>query len=296
MSPLRRMALVSTSLALVATGALTATTSSAASATEAGVSAAAPRLTRVHVARDHSITMPKHLRPGAHKFVVRSARSAGFQLATAKPGYTKREAVRDVNRGLNAGKVRALKRFERNITLIGGVPSSKGNPGVMWLDLEPGTYWALDTNARRSRANDVLTVHVGGREVAGSFKRGSVVRAINAVDWGKRPRSIPANGRLTFRNDSTDNHFVIISKLADGKTMKDVRTWIRQAKKGNEGPPPLDFSAPEVDTGVVSPGEQMTQKYQLSKGRHVLICFWPDADMGGMPHAFMGMYRKIVVR
>jgi hypothetical protein len=89
---------------------------------------------------------------------------------------------------------------------------------------------------------------------------------------------------------------VIISKLADGKTMKDVRTWIRQAKNGNEGPPPLDFSAPEVDTGVVSPGEQMTQKYQLSKGRHVLICFWPDADMGGMPHAFMGMYRKIVVR
>ena len=37
-------------------------------------------------------------------------------------------------------------------------------------------------------------------------------------------------------------------------------------------------------------------KYRLPKGNYVLTCFWPDASMGGMPHAFMGMYRVVKVR
>lgn len=44
---------------------------------------------------------------------------------------------------------------------------------------------------------------------------------------------------------------------------------------------------------MVSPGKSMTMRYSLPPGNYVMICFWPDADMGGMPHAFMGMYRGI---
>ena len=36
--------------------------------------------------------------------------------------------------------------------------------------------------------------------------------------------------------------------------------------------------------------------YRLPRGNYVLVCFWPDASMGGMPHAFMGMYRGIKVK
>ena len=36
--------------------------------------------------------------------------------------------------------------------------------------------------------------------------------------------------------------------------------------------------------------------YRLPRGNYVLVCFWPDANMGGMPHAFMGMYRGIKVK
>lgn len=56
------------------------------------------------------------------------------------------------------------------------------------------------------------------------------------------------------------------------------------------------MSAPGLDTGVVSPGHRMALEYQLPKGHHVLTCFWPDAEMGGMPHMFMGMYRALDVR
>jgi hypothetical protein len=46
---------------------------------------------------------------------------------------------------------------------------------------------------------------------------------------------------------------------------------------------------------VISGGKSMTLKYRLPAGRYVMVCFWPDADMGGTPHAFLGMYRGLKV-
>ena len=51
-----------------------------------------------------------------------------------------------------------------------------------------------------------------------------------------------------------------------------------------------------MDSGVVSPGHSATFKYNLPKGNYVMLCFWPDASMGGMPHAFMGMHRPITLK
>jgi hypothetical protein len=51
-----------------------------------------------------------------------------------------------------------------------------------------------------------------------------------------------------------------------------------------------------MDSGVLSPGRVATFKYNLPKGNYALMCFWPDAEMGGTPHAFMGMLRGITVK
>jgi hypothetical protein len=50
-----------------------------------------------------------------------------------------------------------------------------------------------------------------------------------------------------------------------------------------------------LDTGVLSPGKSMSFSYRLPRGNYVLMCFWPDADMGGTPHVLMGMYRGLRV-
>ena len=123
------------------------------------------------------------------------------------------------------------------------------------------------------------------------------IQAINAVDWSANPKSIPVKGTLKFKNSSEDNHFVGMARLKDGKTMADFDAWIKKAASGqNPGPDPVDGSAPEIDTGVLSPGKSMAQKYKLIPGTYVIICWWPDADMDNMPHAFMGMYRGITVK
>jgi hypothetical protein len=286
-----RLALA-TAVGMIATGAL-----STAAVTPA--QAATPPHIKVWVTKGHHVHMTTHMRPGVHKFGVRSARSASFQLIRPHAGYTKRELVHDVATGLNTDNptpkaLRAIKRFERHVTLVGGVPSGPHRRGVMWADLTRGTYWAADTNDPKTTVADLLTVRVGGRRVAGAMPRGSTVRAINEVDWAKRPASMPHAGIMTFRNDSEDNHFVAMARLKKGKTMADFRRWINKAKRGvDPGPPPVNESAPELDSGVVSPGHEMAMRYDLPRGHYVMICWWPDADMGGMPHAFMGMYRGI---
>ena len=85
-----------------------------------------------------------------------------------------------------------------------------------------------------------------------------------------------------------------MAKLKKGKTYKDFKEWFA-APNGPAGPPPVNFDV-GMDSGVVSPGHSATFKYNLPKGNYVLLCFWPDASMGGMPHAFMGMHRPITLK
>jgi hypothetical protein len=288
MTQIRRIAVLTTSLGLAAAGTLAVTTTTTAQAVEAA--SAAPPTVSVHITKKHKLMMPQRMRPGTHKFVISSADEAGFQLAKPAPGYTKREVAFDLNRALVKGKVPALKRFERNIVLAGGAPSAPGENGVMWANLSPGRYWALDTTAPRTRARRILNIQVSGTHVAGKAHGTSMIRAINEADWAPRPKRMDSSGRLTFRNDAEANHFVILARLAKGKTVRDFRRWINS---GANSAPPLNERAPGLDTGVVGPGRQMTMKYDLPRGRYVLVCFWPDADMDGMPHAFMGMYRGL---
>ena len=293
MSRVRWMA-VTTALGVSAAGVLTVATTPT---VHAQAETAAAPTTAVQIARDHSVTMPQQLRPGVHRFVVRSARRAAFQLVMPDRGYTKAEAARDVNSGLGDQEtdVAALRRFERNVTLLGGVTSTARRAGVLWARLRPGTYWAVDTNVTPARTRHLLTVRVTGAKVSGALPGGAVIRAVNAVDWAARPKVINRSGRMVFRNDSTDNHFIAMAKLKAGKTMKDFRQWLNAIQQGTDTPPPVREDI-TLDTGVLSPGKQMTMNYSMPRGNYVMICWWPDADMGGMPHAFMGMYRGIRLR
>jgi hypothetical protein len=252
------------------------------------------RTVHVRINADRQISMPSHLRPGVHRFVVRSAKTSSFQIVKARAGYTKRDLAHDVS--IMFDDVKAFKRFERNVRLYGGVPSRHGEPGVMRVRLRAGHYWVTDTNEQTTSASDLTDLQVGGDRTGGRIGGTATLRAINEVDFAKRPRSIASKGLLRLRNDSVDNHFFEIAKLAPGKTMKDFRAWIKAVKKGENVPPPINDQARSIDSGVISPGLAMSMPYHLSPGRYVVICWWSDADMDLMPHAFMGMYRGLRVR
>lgn len=278
--------------AAIASAALAASVAGAAVTAEAAPTTAMAAAAPVTVAIDSArmITMPTTVQPGVNEFVVTSAKASGFQIVRLAEGYTMAKAEADVKKGLDGGKMGALRRFEANVTLLGGAPSMPGKTAHFWVDLEPGSYIALDTWGKTNAAKWV-TFTATGSETAASMPQGATVKATRSAKWAKKPKSIPNKGTLTFKNRSSSNHFVILAKMKKGATLKQIKQFLQT----EDGPPPVSFKH-SLDTGVVSPGHTMAFDYRLPRGNYVMLCFWPDASMGGMPHAFMGMVRTIKLK
>ena len=247
-------------------------------------------LVAVSITAAHNVVMPTTIQPGVNTFrITTEAKSSGFQLLQLAAGYTLDDAIADIDDGLEKGKVKALKRFEANTTLLGGVNLTTGKIGKVAVDLEPGSYYAADIERNRPSAFTAFTV--AGADTGAAMPSGPTIRAVASTKWAKNPKSIPRRGMLTFENFSDSNHFVGLVKLNPGKSVTDFGDWIQS----EDGPPPINF-ATGFDSNVVGPGQTAAMNYRLPKGNYVLVCFWPDASMGGMPHAFMGMYRGITVK
>ena len=247
----------------------------------------------VSISKKRVVTMPTQLQPGVTTFhVMTKAKQSGFQLAMPAAGYTPEEAERDIVKGLDQGKIKQLKRFEANMTLAGGVSAMPDADGWLTVTLMPGTYWALDTNT--SDASKFFAFTVTGADTGNVAPASDVtIKAKKATKWAGKPKSMPKKGVLTFTNAATENHFIEMVKLTKGTTVKEFKKWLLNPE-GPSGPPPAEFGV-GISTGVISPGMSQQTAYKVPKGNYVLLCFWPDADMGGMPHAFMGMIRGIKV-
>lgn len=252
-------------------------------------------LVTVTISAAHNVVLPATIQPGVNQFrVTTEAKSSGFQLFQLADGYTLDAAIDDIDKGLdNGSSIKALKRFEANTTLLGGVNVDMGKIGKLTVSLTPGTYYATDIARNRPSAFTAFTV--AGADTGATMPAGPTIRAVKSASWAKNPKSIPRKGILTFKNFSSQNHFVGLVKLRPGKTVEDFGDWIDAQMEGQNSPPPVDFDQ-SFDGNVVSPGHTAATNYRLSRGNYILICFWPDASMGGVPHGFMGMYRGIKVK
>ncbi len=282
----RRISALAGGLVLLA-GALTGGTAHAA------LDSSSSGLVTVSITAAHNVVMPTAVQPGVNTFrVTTEAKQSGFQLVQLAPGYTLDQAIADIDAGLEHNKLTALKRFEAHVTLLGGVNVPSGKVGKLTVNLPVGSYYAADIERNRPSAFTAFTV--AGADTGATMPAGSRVTAVKSASWAKSPKSIAHRGMLTFKNRTDQNHFVGLARLKKGKTAKDFAAWIDAAMKGEEGPPPVDFGV-AFDGGVVSPGQTVAMNYKLPKGDYILACFWPDASMGGMPHAFMGMFRGITL-
>ncbi len=281
----QRIAAFGVSLMLLAAGSLIGGTAGAAGPAAARETAAAA--TPVSISGTRRITMATTVQPGVNEFEVTSAKPSGFQIISLHDGYTVEEAEADIKKGLDAGKLRQLRRFEANVSLVGGVNSVPGKTAHAWVDLAPGSYIALDVRSR-TNASKWLAFTAVGEDTGGAMPEGATVKAVRSASWSKKPGSIPHKGTLTFKNRSSSNHFIVLAKMRKGATIKDVEKFLMT----EEGPPPVNFRR-VLDSAVISGGETMAFDYRLPRGTYAMMCFWPDASMGGMPHAMMGMMRAI---
>ena len=288
-----RVRAVVMSLAFVATSAMTAalTTSPAQSA------AAATPPVQVSISAKRLVTMPTTIQPGVNTFKVTTANKGGsfFHIVQAAAGYSAADALRDIEKGLDGGNVKAIKRFEANVTLFGGVLVTKAQAGKLVVALDAGDYWAVDLDT--SDPDKFFALTVAGLDTGNAMPAtGATLKAVQDIKWASKPESIPNKGLLKFKNSASQNHFIVMAKLKKGLTYRDFKKWFAAAlDEDPPGPSPLNFEI-GMDSGVVSPGYSATFKYNLPRGKYVMLCFWPDAKMGGMPHAFMGMHRAVTLK
>lgn len=198
-------------------------------------------------------------------------------------GYDGRDFRKDLAAFERKNDIKALKRFLANTEILGGV--QPGGSGTIVLP----------------KAGEYAVFSFGSRDL-GQFTAGRATRSAPApaVDgkivgrtgpkWGGSSH-LPAKGTFLFKNaDRTVPHFVLMQQVAEGTTKEQVLEVLMSEE---QGPPPEWFLPATLETGSLSPGRKMTVDYDLPPGQYVVLCFFPDPNMKGMPHALMGMVEMI---
>ncbi|WP_139227693.1 hypothetical protein [Nocardioides alpinus] len=246
-------------------------------------SAAMPHITAKVTKQGIVVRGTAGLRAGRVHLTVKGPGTVEF--VSFDPGYTADDFVSDVNKCGEKCNVKALKRALANATIHGGMT---GGTGTIVLPTA-GSYTPFTIGERGAVVGQPFRVSGPPRKSSAPSVDGKIL-AKKGLSWGGSSM-LPAEGRFLFKNkrDSGVPHFVQLQQVEVGTTADQV---IDALLAGENGPPP-PFLEAGLLTGTLSPGHSMTVDYDLPPGHYAVICFFPDPNMKGMPHAFMGMVRVI---
>ena len=114
----------------------------------------------VSISGTRRITMATTVQPGVNEFEVTRPSPRASRSSSLHDGYTVEEAEADIKKGLDRGKLKQLRRFEANVTLVGGVSSVPGKNGT---DLGRPRTGQLHRPRREGQDQRCEVVRVHGR-------------------------------------------------------------------------------------------------------------------------------------
>lgn len=281
---LRKAVAVGCATVLASTPLLLSPTGANASGSPAASQAATPRITATLTKRSITLKGADGLRAGRVRLSVKGKGIVEFAMFT--DGYDAADFTADVNKFGAKNDIKALKRALAHTQILGGFAG--GGSGTIVFP-RAGSYTPFSIGERGVVLGDAIRVR--GPKRASSLPRidGKII-AKTGPAWGGASH-LPAKGRFLFKNRGNTGvpHFVIMQQVAEGTTTDQVLEFLQT----EEGPPPPWLMAGGLETGSISPGRSITVNYDLPAGQYVVMCFFPDPKMGGMPHALMGMLRMI---
>jgi hypothetical protein len=246
--------------------------------------AATPQITARLTKRTIVVKGADGLRAGRVRMSVEGRGAVEF--ARFKNGYDVADFTRDINRFGAKNDVKALKRAIANTTIIGGFGA--GGSGTIVFP-RAGAYTPFSVGERGLVTGKTVVVR-GPRRTSSVPRVDGRIIAKSGPSWGGSSH-LPAKGRFLFKNRFNTGvpHFVLLQQVQEGTTVDQV---LESLQSESQEPPPWALPA-FLDTGSLSPGRSMTVNYDLPPGQYAVMCFFPDPNMGGMPHALMGMIRMI---
>ena len=244
--------------------------------------AAMPHITATLTKKTIRLKGADNLRAGrVHLSVVGSG---PVEFAMFKAGYDVADFTADVNKFGAKNDVKALKRALANTSILGGMGG--GGTGSIVFP-KAGSYTPISLGERGLVTGKALVVRGPVRATKAPRTDGSIIGK-NGPSWGGASQ-LPAEGRFQFKNKADEPHFVLLQQVAEGTTTDQV---LESLQSESQAPPPWALPG-GLETGTLSPGRSMTVDYDLPAGQYVVMCFFPDPKMGGMPHALMGMLEMI---
>lgn len=175
----------------------------------------------------------------------------------------------------------------------GGVNvTSAGESRTVTQVLEPGTYYAFNTGVDGPPdPESVPAVEVAGDPSDDQLS--DTDATVRTIDYGFETEGDLQVGEneITFENAGAQPHHVIAQRIADGKTIEDVRSFLRD----EQGQPPLD-EASLAETAVLDGGGSQVVTLDLKQaGTYAMLCFISDRE-GGPPHSIgEGMLGEVEV-
>jgi hypothetical protein len=183
------------------------------------------------------------------------------------------------------------RELTQDVHVMGLADVVKGSPELVTENLAPGTYYLMDLgNSVLPPALTTLSVRPAGPNIEQDSDLGSQLTAtVTSADRFIAPRNWPHQGTYTFKNVSDTLHMMGIQRVKPGTTDADITKFFN----GTSSNVPF-MQGPSGGNDVTSPGVTFQVSYNLPAGTYVLLCFVAD-DKTGMPHAFMGMHKVIVL-
>ena len=154
--------------------------------------------------------------------------------------------------------------------------------------LEPGTYYAFDTNSRTTSPELGSELTVSGDPSDQTLEADATVSAFE-YDF-KADGLTTGDNEVLFENTGSQPHHVIYAPIVGDATRSEIEKAIRE----DQAQPPIDLENERATAVLDSGGRQLVDLDFAEPGRYALLCFVSDRQ-GGPPHAFKGMIAEVDV-
>jgi plastocyanin len=157
-------------------------------------------------------------------------------------------------------------------------------------DLEPGTYYVVNTEAGGRPDPSTLPAFEVAGEASEDELPGTDV-TVRAVDYGFEATGLASGeNEITFENAGAQPHHILAAPVVPGTTVKSATAFLLSG----EGQPVVQEEGSD-GTAVIEGGDSQNATLTLQEpGEYVLYCFISDRQ-GGPPHVVKGMVDKVTV-
>ncbi|WP_027480914.1 hypothetical protein [Deinococcus pimensis] len=246
-----------------------------------------------------SLQGPAQLASGYTSFTLKNTAQAPFTpvIALLKAGVTDAQVKAALGK-LMASHGEDMTAINNIASFVGG--SGGVQPGATFefgANLDAGKYVVFGFGATDD-GKALYDVGQYGTFTVSSAKSGVTApkAAVQATLQDYKvvlPASIKA-GKLTWQvsNKGAETHHLMLMRIADGKTMKDVEAFFKSENPEQAGPPPFE------DVGgleTVSKGRGAFVNFDLKPGSYFAACFLPSATKHA-PHFMLGMMTPFEVK